>query len=89
MRSKSVMNFRLQYLGFSPDYTPGVLWEHELSAPEIVEAVRQARKSQCPRNSIGWRLVDLNGAEIASGVKDSLREEGTKTPLDRSGVLAR
>ena len=73
MRSKGTVNFRLQYLAFSPDYVAGVLWEHELSAPEVGEAVRQARESKCPRNSIGWRLVDVNGAEIASGVKDGFR----------------
>ena len=59
------MIFRLQYLTLRMERAPILLLELDISAPNEEEAVKQARIGIWPDEASGWRLVDLDGFEIA------------------------
>ena len=60
------MIFRLQYLTLDQDRIPFVSDEIDLPAPDADEAVSKARVRDWPDKAIGWRIVDLDGEEIAT-----------------------
>ena len=63
------MNFRLIYFTLGSDNAPYLLDERNREAQDADDAVSQARGFAWPDKSIGWRLVDVDGSEIASHVK--------------------
>ena len=63
------MIFLLQYLDLKANHAPSVLREVDLVAPNTDEAVAQARERRWPDNASSWRLVDMEGREIASAVR--------------------
>ena len=60
------MLFRLQCIAVRLGRAPILLLELDISAPNVEEAVKQAREGIWPGEASGWRLVDLDGVEIAS-----------------------
>ena len=63
------MNFRLIYFTLGYDNAPYIFDERNLEAQDAEDAVSQATGFAWPDKSVGWRLMDVGGAEIASRVK--------------------
>ena len=69
------MNFRLIYFTLGSDNAPYILNERNVEAQDAERAVSQVRGFEWPDKSISWRLVDVEGSEIASHVKVDERSE--------------
>ena len=76
------MQFRLQYLKIDQNYAPSVLFESQFSFADVDQAIDGSHDRPLPGEAVGWRLLDLDGAEVASWINPGAAVR-TRKPLFR------